>query len=135
MQMEMMNILGSCDSSLIGWRGEFPHLSSSTCFATARFIRILEESYKLKAPQYKVITLGRIISDFASAKASTSGDAETFIFVCDVNGLLVSLGRHFDPYCVTRGAPFITWLGATHHYLTFCIFIIFLVRLRGLPRP
>ena len=118
MQMEMMNILGSCDSSLIGWRGEFPHLSSSKCFETARFVRILESNYKLSARWYKVVSLDRIMFDFVSASSSTSGEAEFFRFIFAIKGLLVSLGRQFDLYCDTREAHF--HYVAARHAFDFC---------------
>ena len=78
----------------------FYFVHSSFC---AYFIRIHEESYKLKSIQYKVITLDRIFSDFASAETSTSGDSK--ILFLGVKGLLVSLG-HFNLYCLTREAHF-----------------------------
>ena len=122
--MEMMKILGSCDSSLAGWRGKFPHSSLSNCFEITLFIRILESNYKPNPDRHKVASRGRILFSFGSIETSTSGDVETFVFTCMydyvsyVKGLLVFPG-HFGPYCIARKRIFITWPRATHSKFKF----------------
>ena len=45
-----------------------------------RFVCHLESNYKLKGPQYKVVSRGKSLFIFVSTENSSSGDVETFIF-------------------------------------------------------
>ena len=48
--------------------------------AFTRFICPLESNYKLKVPQYKIVSSGRMLFIFVSIEASASGDVDILIF-------------------------------------------------------
>ena len=75
----------------------------STCFEIARFIRICRDNFKPLDHRYEVVSHGRILFDFVSIEASTSGDVEFFTFVFIVKGLFAFLG--YFAFITTLGKP------------------------------